>query len=353
MARSLFVFFFAVSALAPQEPVSPETPAFRTTVDVVVAPVTVYDRHGNFVPGLEPYQFHLLDNDKEQNIKVDESYQPISLVVAIQANSHVEAILPQVQRVGVLLRPLLMGDAGEAAVVAFDHRIRVMQEFTGDADKITQAVKKLTPGSMSSRMVDAVNESVRLLRSRPRDRRRIVLLISETRDMGSAGRLRETLWNAQLANVIVYGVDMSRFLTTLSAKPPTPRPDNAEPAMRPMPAGVAATPNSVMQLWGTQGARAEFLPLMIELFRDVKAVFKDNPVEMLTKGTGGSEHGFYRQKGLETAISRIGEELHSQYILSYNPNNKDEGGFHIITVQVAGRPDVKTRVRPGYWLSNK
>jgi hypothetical protein len=92
---------------------------------------------------------------------------------------------------------------------------------------------------------------------------------------------------------------------------------------------------------------------MIELFRDVKAIFKDNPVELLTKGTGGSEHGFYRQKGLETAISRIGEELHSQYVLSYNPNNKDEGGFHVITVQVAGRPDVQTRVRPGYWLSNK
>ena len=67
---------------------------------------------------------------------------------------------------------------------------------------------------------------------------------------------------------------------------------------------------------------------MVEIFRDVKAIFKDNPVEVFTKGTGGTEYTFYRQRGLEEAIQKIGEELHSEYIVSYTPNNKDEGGFH-------------------------
>jgi hypothetical protein len=78
-----------------------------------------------------------------------------------------------------------------------------------------------------------------------------------------------------------------------------------------------------MQTYGTQGGRAEFVPLMIELLRDVKSVFKDNPVELFTKGTGGGEFGFVRFRGLEDAIGRIGEELHSQYLISYNPNNKE------------------------------
>src|SRR5262245_3185820 len=70
----------------------------RTTVDVVTTPVTVYDRDGAYVQGLQPEQFHLFDNEKEQNIKVDVSYVPISLVIVLEASSRVESVLPQVQR---------------------------------------------------------------------------------------------------------------------------------------------------------------------------------------------------------------------------------------------------------------
>ena len=92
----------------------------------------------------------------------------------------------------------------------------------------------------------------------------------------------------------------------------------------------------------------------MEIFKDVKYIFKDNPVELFTKGTGGSEFAFMKQRGLEEAISRIGEELHSQYLISYSPNNKEEGGFHEIVVEVAGRPEVKkVQTRPGYWLAGK
>ena len=94
--------------------------------------------------------------------------------------------------------------------------------------------------------------------------------------------------------------------------------------------------------------------MMVEIFRDAKAIFKDNPVEAFTKGTGGSEFSFYRQRGLQDAIQKIGAELHSQYLVSYTPNNKDEGGFHEITVTVSGAPEVRrTQTRPGYWLSTK
>ena len=342
-----------LTAQQPGAPAAEEPPAFRTTVDVVVAPVTVYDRDGAYVNNLQPNQFHLYDNNKEQDIKVDVAYQPISIVIAVQASAHVESILPQVRKIGSLIAPLIIGDQGEAAVVAYDSRIRTLQPFTSDPDKITDALKQITAGSMSNRMVDAVEAGTRMLRTRPQNRRRIMLLIGETRDLGSEGRTRETLMNLQLANVVFYSVDMARAVGTLFAKPPTPRSDPTPPAMHPVPSGVAATPNTVMQTWGTAGARAEFIPLMVELFKDVKAVFKDNPVELFTKGTGGTEYGFVRQRGLEEAVGRIGEELHSQYMITYNPNNKDDGGFHEIFVQVAGHADYKVQTRPGYWLAVK
>ena len=321
----------------------------------VVAPVTVFDRDGRFVNGLQPHQFHLTDNGKEQDIRVDISYQPISMVVAIQCSAQVEAILPQVKRLGALLRPLVIGDQGEAAVLAFDARLRVLQPFTNDADKVEDAIKKITAGSYSSRMVDAVMNSVRLLSNRPKDRRRIVLLVSETRDMGSEGRKRETLIALQLNNVEVYSVDMSRFVATLSAKPNPPRPDAMPPAARQgtLPMNVPATPTTVQQTFGQNGGRAEFLPLLKEILKDVKDIFVDNPVEVFTKGTGGQEFSFVRQRGLEDAVARIGEELHSQYMITYRPNNREDAGFHEIAVTVTGVPGAKVRTRPGYWSAAK
>ena len=359
--RLLMIALFALAAQAQDPAPSAPPPAaeqepsttFRSTVDVVVAPVLVTNSSGDFVDGLDASQFHLFDNGKEQDIRVDVAFQPISLVIAIQSNSKVEAVLPQVRKIGSLIEPLVIGERGEAAVLAFDHRLEVKQDFTSDPLKVSEAVRKIQPGSSSSRMVDAVNRAVFMLRSRPANRRRVVLLISETRDFGSEGRAREALMAAQAYNVTLYAVDISRVVTTIMAKPQPSRPNNLPPASRPMPASVPATPNTVQQTFGSDGGRAEFIPLMVELFRDVKAVFKDNPVELFTKGTGGSEYGFTRQRGLEDAIGRIGAELHSQYLVSYRPNNKEEGGFHEITVEITGKRDARAHTRPGYWLAAK
>src|SRR3954471_312797 len=68
---------------AATQPATPEDPTqkqliFREQVTQVQAPVLVFDRDGNYVDGLQPFQFHLFDNGKEQNISVDVTYQPIS-----------------------------------------------------------------------------------------------------------------------------------------------------------------------------------------------------------------------------------------------------------------------------------
>jgi len=349
--------------VGPQQPAAANTPSisqqvqetidltFKAGVDVVQAPVLVFDRDGNYVDGLQPNQFHLFDNGKEQNISVDVAYQPISLVICVQANAHVQSVLPQIKKIGSLIAPLMIGEQGEVALIAFDSRVRVLQNFTTDSELITKSLKTLTAGSNANRMIDSVSTAVRMLRTRPTNRRRIILYVGETRDNSSETRAREALMDLQYANVMFYPVDMSRFLTTLNAKPDPGRQDLRPPAMHPMPSGVPATPTTVQQAYGLGGGgRAEFIPLMVEIFKDAKAIFKDNPVEVFTKGTGGTEYSFFRQKGLEEAIQKIGAELHSQYFVSYVPNNKLDGGFHTLEVTVGG---YKTQTRPGYWLGTK
>jgi VWFA-related protein len=337
----------------PETPQQQEIAKFITTLQQVLVPVLVFDRKHSFINGLQPDQFRLFDNDKEQNLaSVDVTYVPISLVVAIQANSRADKILPLVNKIGAMLKPIILGDQGEAAVMAFDSRIRVVQPFTSDADLITRAVKSIQPGSTSSRLIDAVEESIRLLNHRDKNRRHLLLVIGEGRDYGSEARVRETLQFLQLSSVTAYWVDMSHILGTLTTPAPDPRPDTLPPAMHPMPGGVPATPTTVMQTYGTEGGRAEFLPLMEEIFRDVTNVFKHSPAELYTKGTGGNQFNFATQRGLEAAIQEISDQLHSQYLITYSPNNKEDGGFHHITVEVIDH-DYKCQTKPGYYMSTK
>ena len=38
-------------------------------------------------------------------------------------------------------------------------------------------------------------------------------------------------------------------------------------------------------------------------------------------------------------------------MLSYSPNNKSEGGWHTITVDVSGHGSARAKTRPGYWTA--
>jgi VWFA-related protein len=367
LSRRFFLSLSGASLLA-QQAAPPKTPpqqepaadqermlVIRESVEEVSTPVLVFDGDDNYVNGLEPFQFHLYDNGKEQNIQVDVAYQPISLVICLQVNAHVEGVIPQIRKIGNLIEPLMIGEQGEAAVIGFDSRIRLLQDWTSDSDKITKSVKDIYAGSSSNRVIDAVAEATRMLRKRPPNRRRIILYIGETRDIASETKIREALLALQYANILFYPVDISRMMSTLTAKPDPGRQRNLPPAMYPLPSNVPATPTTVQQTYGSGGGgRIEFIPMMVEVFKDVKAIFKDNPIEAFTKGTGGTEYGFVRQRGLEEAIQKIGAELHSQYMVTYRPNNKEEGGFHEIRVTISNAPQVKrTQARPGYWLGVK
>jgi len=64
---------------APQNADDISDSLFRSSTFNIVAPTLVTDRAGNIIDGLQPHQFHLFDNKKDQNIQVDVSFLPISM----------------------------------------------------------------------------------------------------------------------------------------------------------------------------------------------------------------------------------------------------------------------------------
>jgi VWFA-related protein len=336
-----------VSVLAQEE--LPER-TFRAQANIVLAPVTVLNGAGGFVGGLELRDFRLYDNDKLQDIQLDVSYSPISMVVAIQRSNRTEHFLPSIKKIGSMLELLVIGEHGEAALLAFDHRMDVIQNFTHDGALFTKALETLTPGSSNSTVVDAVFHSINMLRRRPPDRRRILVLISETKDRGSEGDLRDALLEAEVHNVIIYTINIDRAIAGLTTKSPPPRQDPFPAPSRPLPGPSPQTPHAVAQLQGQQSMHFE--PIFMEIFNQVRSLFVSNHAEILTQYTGGREYAFTGQGSLERAVAALGEELHAQYILSYTPNNPAEGGFHRIRVDV-NRPNLEIRARKGYWMASK
>lgn len=340
----------ASTSAADNAPTLDATPApFKVSVQNLVAPVLVTDRDGNIVDGLQPSQFHLYDNGVEQNIRVDTAFTPISLVVAIEKSQRVEGVLPQLRKLGILLTQIT-GKSGEAAVLAFDCRLATPVDFTTDNDKIKVAIENLKPGCGGTRLDDAVERGVYMLSKRPSSNRRVLLLVSETRDDGSQARLKETLAMATLSNVEVDVVDISQLAVRFNEKQdqPYPRAD-VDVANQNLPMGIPSTPTSMDQNYGLAN-RAQFVPLLKEIFIDTKGIFVKDHSTQYANATGGSQYLFVRQRGLEEAIQKISQNLHSQYLVSYAPTNGTDGGFHTINVTIDREPTYKAKTRPGYYV---
>src|SRR5215471_8235180 len=177
-----------------------DTAKFSTTTQFVMAPVNVLDKDGKPVTGLTVLDFRLYDNGKLQNITEDVATHPISLVVAVQANAAVEKVIPQIQKSASLYDSLVLGEAGEISVTGFDHRIQHLTDgFTSDPAKIAAAFKKLKPGSGTAALNDAAMDGINQLRNRDPHRKRILMLISESRDQGSELHVRDVMTAAEFA----------------------------------------------------------------------------------------------------------------------------------------------------------
>ncbi|MCZ2073469.1 MAG: hypothetical protein HUU41_20325 [Bryobacteraceae bacterium] len=60
-----------------------------------------------------------------------------------------------------MLQPLIFGERGCAALVAFEERMWWLQECTDDSDPLVRALDNLRPGEYkSAHMLDAVHEAL-------------------------------------------------------------------------------------------------------------------------------------------------------------------------------------------------
>jgi VWFA-related protein len=334
------VFAFTLSA---------QFPRYDVQSRLVQVPVTVTDAHGRSIDGLEAPDFVLLDEGRPQKASVDTfatGVAPIALVVAVQSSGISAAVLDKVHKIGAMIQPLITGERGCAAVVSFAERVEWRQECTADQDALTRAFEGLTPGEeLRGCMLDAVHEAIDHLAKRP-NARRVLLLISESRDRGSENDLDEVLVDARVAGVTVYAATYSALKTGFTSK--SSKVNTTKPQKQP-----ASLSEQRGTLPGFDNVKVpppnERLDILGGI-RELNRLSMAKTTEALTSGTGGVAFPFTRQKGLEDAIEKLGAELHSQYVLSFIPEGPAPAfGYHHLEVRVGGVSGAIVRARPGYW----
>ena len=298
----------------------------RTTVPLILVPVTVTDRHGKGINGLAAADFEVLDNGDIVKHTLETTVQPIALVVAVQTSAIAGPSLAKIQKIGAMFDPLVVGEKGVAAILTYSDQVRVVQDFTESVDEFTRHMRTLEPDGNSrteARMNDAVIAAVEMLASRP-SFRHILVVIGESRDRGSKSKLQEAITRAQAANLTVYPVNYSVYKTSF-----TSRGDERFSSGR--------------RVYDTDPDN------LLAVFTEIARLGQENGSLALAKYTGGEKLSFTKLSGLERIVQRVGEDLHTRYLLSFEAGALESGSYHKITVNVR-RAEAVVRARPGYWV---
>jgi VWFA-related protein len=320
--------------------------AIRESFKFVLVRAAVTDKSGHIIKGLEPGDFRLNDNGRPQTITAEVASHPVSVVVAVESTADLERILPEVKKLSSAFEAFLVGETGELALIGFDAHVRTLADFTSDSDTIDAAFKSLKPAGGSGNVSEAAMAGINMLRNRPATRQPVLILISEGRGKGSATEVREVLTAAEFGNIIIYSMNISQLLTSLTSQVQPPRPNPIPPEARPLVGGILLTPTTDSQM-----QMGNWIPGLKAGFVGTKGLFLPNPLDIYTKYTGGREFSFNGQTAGEV-VSQIGEELHGQYLLTYIPSTQEQAGFHQIQVTVQ-QPDLTVHTRDGYWLAAK
>jgi len=314
----------------------------RVTTNLVIVPVTVKDSDGRMVNGLQPRDFTVLENGQRQTLKFFTS-DPFALSAAVVIDLGMPDV--GVKKVQQTLSALqgAFSQFDEIAIYTYSTKVGRQSDFTGVGRQLTAVMNQIksysgesngppvtdgplgpqgpiingmpidapvTPVSTPPRVAHVINDAIltaaRDLSKQPRERRKIIFVISDGRELGSTASYQDTLKVLLTQNITVYGV-------------------------------------------GVEGAA---IPIYDRLQRihlpKTRALlgYSDILPKYVSATGGGAVYAELTAADIERAYASAIGEARNQYTIGYS--SKGIGGYRQIEVRVH-RPNLKVYAKDGYY----
>jgi len=307
--------------------------SMRISSQLVTLDVGVLSKEGSFIPGLKKEYFRVLEDNVPQTITSFNQIQaPITAVLLVEFSNNQYFYSFQIDSIKsayVFSQSLKKEDW--VAMISYDIKPHILEDFTQDKGAIMGAVGSLQPGmamSQETNLFDALYDTLDRLEGV--EGRKYVILVSSGRDSFSKRNLDQMLKKIQgTKDIAIYTVSTGKALLNYAE---------------------------------TRGLM-RFLCPITEFNCNMTFLQADNQMRNFAKMTGGKSYQPIFDGQLREIFGDIAQTIRNQYSLAYHPTNPaQDGTFRKIKVELvdeAGHPlhlkdekgkDVKYQIvaREGY-----
>ena len=268
---------------------------FKAESDQVTVDVSVLDKNGHFIPGIQKNFFRVLeDNVPQQVTSYNVGEAPMTIAMVIEFSNKFQQLygytwfqtLELAWGFASTLKP-----EDYVAVVAYDIKPEILSDFTTNRMQTQEALHRLTiPAWSEANLFDAVTDTAQ--RMSGIEGRKAILLISSGVDTFSKLTFDKTRKILQEAGVPIYAIGLMQMLRILAE--------------------------------GRMGA-----------IQEMDFLQADNQMKTFAAETGGQAF-FPRFMGEFGGIfQQIHQALRNQYVLTYSSSNKaHDGTYRKIKVQL-------------------
>jgi len=314
-----------------QSPAAQQPPQSAVVLPVTVA-VTVLGEDGKSIPDLRQQDFRVLQDEVPQTIAgFDQGHTPITAAVLLEfASSDLSSGVANDFAVASDGFAQTLAKDDKLALITYDNRTHVVQDFTKDKGAFHSSIAALKSGtamSAETNLFDALCDTLDRLETM--DGRKYLVLVSSGRDTSSRKSLDEVLKKVQGSDVVIYSV-------------------NVVPALR-----------THLESHGQSRA----LCPVTDFSCSTTLAVAENLMRSLASMSGGKLYAPPSEASMGDAFANIGQTVRHCYSISYHPSNSAQDGlFRKIRVKLvdetgnplrlkdSGGKDVKYRIvcRDGY-----
>jgi len=325
----------------------------RVETNLVTMPVSVLDREGRFIAGLQQRDFKIFENGSEQKVEYFQSVeQPFTVVLMIDVSPSTQWQIEDIQRAAdTFIDQLRPND--KVLVLSFDERVHILSNVTNDRYQLHNAIRRSRFGDGTS-LYEAVDHVLEQELSQIQGRKAVVLFTDGVDTTSNSATYDSTLKTAEESDALFYPIrfDTSRDMNPYGmgrgggggggSYPPAGRRGGGV-TWGDILGSIIAGGSMPPPVYGGRGGGRGRAGNSAEEYETGRKY-----LEGLAQNSGGREFEADTLVNLDAAFAGIAEELRRQYSIGYYPDKVGQvGDRRSISIKV-NRPNVVVRAKNTY-----